>query len=57
VVITFVISIVLIDSLLLRGLLVIVAAILLTFLYRIPTAQPDPTPVAMGATPSKEKSR
>ena len=57
VVITFAVSIVLIDSLPVRAALLVVAAILLTFLYRIPTAQPDPTPVAMGATPSKEESR
>ena len=57
VVITFVISIVLIDSLILRGALVIVAAILLVFLYRIPTARPEPRSVTMGATPSQEEPR
>lgn len=57
VVITFGISIVLIDSLVIRIVLVVVAAILLTFLYRIPTAQPAPTSVTMDAPPGQEEPR
>jgi uncharacterized membrane protein YbaN (DUF454 family) len=57
VVLTFAVSIVLIDSLLVRGVLVIIAAILLTFLYRIPATQPESTSVTMGATPPREEPR
>lgn len=57
VVITFGISIVLIDSLLVRIVLVVVAAILLTFLYRIPTAQPEAASGTMSATPPQEEPR
>ncbi len=57
VVITFGISIVLIDSLLVRIVLVVVAAILLTFLYRIPTAQPAAPSGTMNATPPQEEPR
>lgn len=41
VIITFGVSIVLVGSLLLQVALVITAAILMTFLYRIPTAEPN----------------
>jgi len=57
VVVTFAVSIVLIDSLLVRGVLVIIAAILLTFLYRIPATQPESTSVTMGATAPREEPR
>jgi len=57
VVITFAVSIALIDVLLVRAILLVVAAILLTFLYRIPTAQPEPESVTMGATSPQEKAR
>ncbi|MEA2025931.1 MAG: YbaN family protein, partial [Chloroflexota bacterium] len=49
--ITFAISIVLVDSLLLRVGLVGTATILAVFLYRIPTAQPECRSVTMEATP------
>ena len=54
VVVTFAVSIVLIDSLFVRGVLVVIAAILLTFLYRIPATQPEPTSVTVGAPPREE---
>ena len=57
VILTFAVSIVLIDSLLVRVVLLAVAAILLTFLYRIPATQPEPTSVTMGATPPREEPR
>lgn len=40
--ITFAVSIVLVDALAVRLVLIVVAAILATFLYRIPTAAPSP---------------
>ena len=49
--VTFAISIVLVDSLLLRVGLVGTGAILATFLYRIPTAQPERRSVTMEAAP------
>lgn len=52
--ITFGISLVLIDSLMIRVVLLIVAAILMTFLARIPTAQAGPSSVTMDAPPSEE---
>lgn len=55
VILTFAVSIVLIDSLLVRVVLLAVAAILLTFLYRIPTAEAGAESVTMGATPQQEK--
>jgi uncharacterized membrane protein YbaN (DUF454 family) len=57
VLVTFAISIVLIDSLAIRFVLVVIAAMLLTFLYRIPTAQPPPASVTMDATPPQEEPR
>ena len=56
VVVTFAVSIALIDSLLARVILLAVAAILLTFLYRIPTAPPGAESVTMGASPPREKT-
>lgn len=56
VVVTFAVSIALIDSLLARLILLSVAAILLTFLYRIPTAPPGAESVTMGASPPREKT-
>lgn len=57
VVITFGLSIVLIDSLAVRIVLVAVAVILLTFLYRIPTAQAAATSVTIDASPPQEEPR
>ncbi len=56
VIITFAVSIILIDSLVVRVVLLVVAAILLTFLYRIPTARPGARSGTMGATPPQEKA-
>lgn len=55
VVITFGVSIVLIDNLVARVVLVVIAAILLTFLFRIPTAQPNTTSVTIDPSPPQEK--
>lgn len=57
VVVTFGVSVVLIDSLVLRLALVAVAAVLLTFLYRIPTAQPGAASVSMEARTPMEEPR
>jgi uncharacterized membrane protein YbaN (DUF454 family) len=56
VVITFTVSIALIDSLLVRAILLVVAAILLTFLYRIPTAPPGAESVTMDTGPTQERT-
>ncbi len=55
--VSFGISIVLIDSPVIRLVLVVIAAILLTFLYRIPTAQSEPASGTMDATPPQEEPR
>ncbi|MGD8682451.1 MAG: YbaN family protein [Chloroflexota bacterium] len=52
--ITFVVSIALVDSLLVRAILVVIGAILVVFLYRIPTARPEAESVNMGPTSSRE---
>lgn len=57
VVVTFTVSIVLLDSLLLRIGLVTTGLILATFLYRIPTAYDASAAVAMGPTPPQEEVR
>ena len=57
VVITFGLSIVLIDSLVVRIVLIAIAAVLLTFLYRIPTAQPAATSGSMEPSPPQEEPR
>jgi uncharacterized membrane protein YbaN (DUF454 family) len=55
--ITFALSVVLVDVLVLRMALVVTAMILATFLYRIPTAQPEAVPVTMGSAPPQEDPR
>jgi len=52
--ITFVVSIALVDSLLLRVGLAGTAIVLAVFLYRIPVAQPDSESVTMGPTTARE---
>lgn len=56
VVVTFAISILLIDSPVIRVILVAIAVILLVFLYRIPTARPEATP-ATTDSPASEETR
>ncbi len=56
VVITFAISIALLDSLLLRAGLLGTAVVLLVFLYRIPTARPEVESVTMTPTRPQEKA-
>jgi uncharacterized membrane protein YbaN (DUF454 family) len=51
---TFAVSIVLVDSLLLRVALLVVWALLMTFLYRLPVAQPKPRSVTMSASSPQE---
>jgi len=55
--ITFSISIVVVDVLLLRAGLVVAGVVLATFLYRIPTAESAPGSVTMGSIPSQEETR
>jgi uncharacterized membrane protein YbaN (DUF454 family) len=55
--VTFTISIVVVDVLLLRAGLVVAAIVLATFLYRIPTAQRAPESVTIGSMSSQEKAR
>ncbi len=55
--ITFTVSVILVDALLVRLVLVATGVILAAFLYRIPTAQPGPASGTMGATPAIEKPR
>jgi len=55
--ITFSISIVVVDVLLLRAGLVVAGVVLATFLYRIPTAEIAPESVTMGSIPSQEETR
>jgi len=55
--ITFAVSIVLVDALLLRVGLVVTGVILSTFLYRIPTAQDGAGSVTMAATAPREDAR
>ncbi len=55
--VTFTISVVLVDALAIRLLLVATGVILVAFLYRIPTAQAERTSVSMGATPRQEELR
>jgi uncharacterized membrane protein YbaN (DUF454 family) len=55
--ITFSISIVVVDVLLLRAGLVVAGIVLATFLYRIPTAQRAPESVTIGSMSSQEKVR
>ena len=57
VVVTFGVSLVLVDIPLVRLVLVVVAVIVLTFLARIPTARSGSTSVTMGATPPREEPR
>ena len=52
--ITFAISVVLVDLLLLRAGLVATGVILAIFLYRIPTARPEPESVTMAPTAPQE---
>jgi len=54
VVITFAVSVMLVDVLVLRVALVATAAILAVFLYRLPTAQPEPASVNMGSASPQE---
>ena len=54
--ITFVVSIALVDSLLIRVVLVVTWVILSVFLYRIPTARPDAESVTMGSSQRPEES-
>ena len=55
--ITFAVSIMLVDSLLLRVGLVGTAIILAAFLYRIPIAQPERRSATIGATPAQGEPR
>ncbi len=55
--ITFTVSVILVDALVVRLVLIAMGAILATFLYRIPTAQKEPASVTMGATPPQEEPR
>ena len=52
--ITFTVSIVLVDSLLVRGVLVAIGVTLAAFLYRIPTAHAEAESVTMGAANTQE---
>ena len=55
--ITFTISVILVDVLAGRLVLIATGVILATFLYRIPTAQPEPPSGTMSATPPQEETR
>lgn len=57
VVITFALSIVLVDAFVLRVVLVVTAAVLLVFLYRLPVAPPAPRPTISGTPPAQESTR
>ncbi len=55
VVITFALSVILVDATVVRVLLVATAIILAAFLYRIPTARAEAMSVNMGSTPPQEE--
>ena len=55
--ITFTVSVILVDASAVRLILVVTAAILATFLSRIPTAQASAASVTIGATPPQEEPR
>ena len=55
--VTFIISIVLVDSLVVQLLLVAIAVILATFLYRLPVARPEPESGTMNSTSPQEQPR
>lgn len=53
--VTFAVSVILVDVLALRLILLVTGTVVATFLYRIPTAQPAPASVTMeDTTPSEE---
>lgn len=54
---TFTLSVILVDALVVRIALIAVGVILAVFLYRIPTAQPHQVSVTMGSTPPQEEPR
>ena len=55
--VTFTISIILIDAMVVRLVLIATGIILAAFLYRIPTAHPEPSSVTMDSTPPREEPR
>ena len=55
--VTFTVSVILVDALAVRLILVATGAILAAFLYRIPTAQAEPASVTMGGRPPQEEPR
>ncbi len=55
--VTFTVSVVLVDTLVLRLVLIATGVILAAFLYRIPTARPEPPSATMSATPPQEEPR
>ena len=55
--ITFTLSVILIDALAVRLILVATGVILAAFLYRIPTAQPEAASVTMDPEPAPEEPR
>ena len=55
VIITFALSVILVDATVVRVLLIATAVILAAFLYRIPTARAEAMSVNMGSTPPQEE--
>jgi len=55
--ITFALSLILVDVVALRVVLLVTGLILAAFLYRIPTAQTEAASITMGSTPSQEELR